>query len=110
MKKIFSNYLLGKIFGAGLCLFLLAGLTPLHAQDDVTGDDNEADEEEVAIKRPVVAKTPTYPMREVKGIVIDAATKAPLAGVRVQSVKGTHGVYVVKSAVNRSAKAMKIAF
>ena len=33
-----------------------------------------------------------------------------LAGVRVQSVKGTHGVYVVKSAVNRSAKAMKIAF
>ena len=86
MKKIFSNYLLGKIFGAGLCLFLLAGLTPLHAQDDVTGDDNEADEEEVAIKRPVVAKTPTYPMREVKGIVIDAATKAPLAGVRVQSL------------------------
>lgn len=85
MKNIFSNYLLGKIFGAGLCLFFLAGATPLYAQDDVTEHDGDA-EEEVAVKRPVVAKLPTYPMREVKGLVLDAATKAPLAGVRVQSL------------------------
>ena len=86
MKNIFSNYLLGKIFGASLCLFFLAGATPIYAQDDVTEHEGEAGEEEVAVKRPVVAKLPTYPMREVKGTVLDAATKTPLAGVRVQSL------------------------
>lgn len=86
MKNIFSNYLLGKIFGASLCLFFLAGATPLYAQDDVTEHEDGAEEEEVAVKRPTVAKLPTYPMREVKGVVLDAATKAPLAGVRVQSL------------------------
>lgn len=85
MKNIFSNYLLGKIFGASLCLFFLAGATPLYAQDDVTEEAGE-EEEEVVIKRPVIAKTPTYPMREVKGVIVDAATKSPLAGVRVQSL------------------------
>lgn len=86
MKNIFSNYLLGKIFGASLCLFFLAGATPIYAQDDVTEQEGEAGDEDVAVKRPVVAKLPTYPMREVKGVVLDAATKTPLAGVRVQSL------------------------
>ena len=86
MKNIFSNYLLGKIFGASLCFFFLAGVTPVLAQDDVTDQEGEADEEQVVVKRPTVSKAPTYPMREVKGVVLDAATKAPLSGVRVQSL------------------------
>ncbi len=86
MKNIFSNYLSGKIFGASLCFFFLAGATPLYAQDDVSDQDDEADEEQVVVKRPVVSKLPTYQMREVKGLVLDAATKAPLSGVRVQSL------------------------
>lgn len=87
MKKIFSNYLLGKIFGAGLCLFFLAGATPLYAQSDETEEgDDDTEEAEVIIKRPVVVKTPTYQMREVKGYIVDAATNKPLAGVRVQSL------------------------
>ncbi|MBO4593318.1 MAG: SusC/RagA family TonB-linked outer membrane protein [Bacteroidaceae bacterium] len=87
MKKIISNNLLGKLFGLGLSLFFLAGTTPLYAQDDVTDVEEEVEEqEEVMIKRPAVVKTPTYEMREVKGTVIDAATRKPLAGVRVQSL------------------------
>ncbi|MBP5359988.1 MAG: SusC/RagA family TonB-linked outer membrane protein [Bacteroidaceae bacterium] len=86
MKKIFCNNLLGKVFGLALSLFFLAGTTPIYAQDDYTDEEVEEQEEEVMIKRPVIAKTPTYQMREVKGTIIDAATRKPLAGVRVQSL------------------------
>ena len=86
MKKIFCNNLFGKVFGLALSLFFLAGTTPLYAQDDITDEEVEEQEEEVMIKRPVIAKTPTYEMREVKGTIIDAATRKPLAGVRVQSL------------------------
>ncbi len=87
MKKIISNNLFGKVFGLALSLFFLAGATPLYAQDDVTEDEEVVEEqEEVMIKRPVIAKTPTYEMREVKGYIVDAATRKPLAGVRVQSL------------------------
>ena len=86
MKKIFCNNLFGKVFGLALSLFFLAGTTPLYAQDDYTEEESEEQEEEVMIKRPVIAKTPTYQMREVKGTIIDAATRKPLAGVRVQSL------------------------
>ena len=86
MKKIFCNNLFGKVFGLALSLFFLAGTTPLYAQDDYTDEEVEEQEEEVMIKRPVIAKTPTYQMREVKGTILDAATRTPLAGVRVQSL------------------------
>ena len=87
MKKIISNNLFGKVFGLALSLFFLAGATPLYAQDDVTeGEEVVEEQEEVMIKRPVIAKTPTYEMREVKGYIVDAATRKPLAGVRVQSL------------------------
>lgn len=86
MKKIFCNNLFGKVFGLALSLFFLAGTTPIYAQDDYTDEEVEEQEEEVMIKRPVIAKTPTYQMREVKGTILDAATRKPLAGVRVQSL------------------------
>ena len=86
MKKIISNNLFGKVFGLALSLFFLAGATPLYAQDDVTDEEEVEEQEEVMIKRPVIAKTPTYEMREVKGYIEDAATHKPLAGVRVQSL------------------------
>ena len=103
MKKIISNNLSGKVFGLALSLFFLAGATPLYAQDDITEEEEVEEQEEVMIKRPVIAKTPTYEMREVKGYIVDAATRKPLAGVRVQSLNdprysamtGEDGIYTL---------------
>lgn len=112
MKNTISNYLLSKVFGVGLSLFFLAGATPLYAQDDATYDDEDEDaEEQVIIKRPIVAKTPTYKMREAKGIVYDAATRKPLAGVRVQALNdprytamtGADGKYTISVPVFTTA-------
>lgn len=86
MKKIFSSILIGKVYGVALSLCFLVGATPLYAQDDVTEYEDDEEQEEVMIKRPIISKTPTYQMREVKGYVEDAATHKPLAGVRVQSL------------------------
>ncbi len=60
--------------------FLCAGM-PANAQNDE--DDEVATS--VKKKKPVV-KVPSYPMKEVKGICVDAATKKPLAGILVQAL------------------------
>ena len=56
-------------------------LPTAFAQDDASFDDEEV----VAVKKKVV-KTPTYPMKDVEGICVDAATKAPLAGIMVKTL------------------------
>ena len=38
------------------------------------------------VRRPQRATLPTYPTKEVKGICVDAATKAPLAGIMVRAL------------------------
>ena len=43
-----------------------------------------------AVKKPAAPPKPKYPMTEVKGVVLDAASKAPLAGVQVQTLNDIH--------------------
>ena len=57
---------------------------PAMAQDDATYDDE--DEPVVKVKKPVKS-LPNYPTKEVKGMVVDAATKQPIAGVQVQALE-----------------------
>jgi len=69
-----------------LCFGFLLALsfsTSAYAQDDF---DDEEQQETVAKKKKVAKPLPNYPMKEVSGIVIDAASKAPLAGVQVQTL------------------------
>lgn len=107
MKNIISNYLFGKVCGLSLAVFFLCVTTPVMAQDDVSDEDSvvvEEEPEELMVKRPMVSKLPTYEMREVKGVVIDAATKKPLAGVRIQplddprysAMTGEDGLYTLQ--------------
>ncbi len=68
-----------------LCLAILSAMgtaTPVLAQDD----DTAVGEEVRVAKKTNPAKTPAYPMMEVKGICIDAVTKAPLAGILVKTL------------------------
>lgn len=59
---------------------------PAHAQDDESAND---DTEVKAPKKPTV-KVPTYPTMEVKGICVDAVSKAPLAGIMIQALGNTN--------------------
>ena len=70
-----------------LCMSILlsfAACLTAFAQDDVEYDDEEVQETVVKKKAPV--KKPQYPTMEVKGVIVDAATKAPLAGIQVQTL------------------------
>ena len=60
----------------------MATAMPATAQED----DTEGVEEQVKVVKKAPAKKPTYPMMEVKGIVYDAVTKAPLSGILVKSL------------------------
>ena len=82
MKNINKNYFLARILGLGLCMFFYTGLISSYAQDDAT------DEEEVVVakKQPRKKELPKYEMKEVSGQVIDAATKKPLSGVRIETL------------------------
>ena len=58
---------------------------PALAQDDAT----EGDEVKVVKKAPA-KKMPSYPMMEVKGVCIDAVTKAPLSGILVKTLNNAN--------------------
>ena len=64
-------------------LLLLGLCQPTFAQDDDASYDEEVT---TVVKKKTPAKRPTYPMMEVHGKVIDAATKTPLAGIQVQTL------------------------
>ena len=83
MKNINKNYFLAKVLGLGFCMFFYTGLISSYAQDDATEE-----EEEVAVvkRQPVKKNLPKYEMKEVSGQVIDAATKKPLSGVRIETL------------------------
>ena len=55
---------------------------PVAAQDDFDDDDAQR----TAVKKKVQTKLPSYPMMEVKGIVVDAVSKEPLSGIQVQTL------------------------
>lgn len=84
---------------AGVCLFMLSGTCVLSAQTEV-----EADEQEVPVAPAKKNAEPAYELKEVSGYVYDAATKAPLAGVRIQALNNRfytaltdeNGAYTIK--------------
>ena len=83
MNNIKRTNMMQGVIRAGVCLFMLSGTCVLSAQ--------EADTTAVAVQTkvaPAKAKTvaPKYEMKQVSGHIFDAATKKPLAGVRVQAL------------------------
>ena len=67
-----------------LSLAILGGLVtgmPAYAQDDATEEEQTS-----VVKKPVQTKQPSVAMTEVRGICIDAVTKAPLAGIMVNAL------------------------
>lgn len=84
------------ILRAGIGLMMLSGATCAMAQDAET----EAPAKKVKTEKPA----PKYEMKEVSGYVIDAATKTPIDGARVQAYGNTryaamtdeNGKYTIK--------------
>ena len=74
------------ILSIGILLALAVSNTAFAQDDDEVVYAEGAQQETVVKKAAPVKKQPQYPMKEVKGVVIDAATKAPLAGVQVQTL------------------------
>ena len=71
-------------FLALLSVALIA--TPALAQDD----NEDEDQVVTTTKKKAPVKLPTYPMKEVRGYVFDAVTKAPLAGILVKTLNNVN--------------------
>ena len=79
MKRTIYNFIQRQSLRLSLCAIVMTASTVAFAQDDL--DEEEAP----AIKAPKRTKVvDTNPTINVQGIVVDDATKQPLAGVRVQ--------------------------
>lgn len=82
MKSTIYNYLQCQSLRLSLCAIALTACTAAFAQDDA-----DIEEESTGFKAPkrtqVVDNNPTF---NVQGIVVDDATKLPLAGVRIQAL------------------------
>ena len=72
MNKQYLNFVQGAM-RVGLCVLMLSGTCVLSAQTNTT-------------KAKAKAVTPQYEMKEVSGTIYDAATREPMAGVRVQAL------------------------
>ena len=82
MKRTIYNFLQCQGLRLSLCAVVMTASTVAFAQDEI--DDEE---ESTAIKAPKRANVvDTNPTVNVQGIVVDDATKLPLAGVRVQAL------------------------
>lgn len=83
MKIDNRNNMMSAALRCGLSLFVLSGTCVLNVQ----AQDMEDGEAVTTPKKTVVQpKRSTYSMKEIKGVVYDAATKTPIAGVRVQAL------------------------
>lgn len=70
-----------------LCLSVALAMgcsTAAFAQDDASYSNGGA--ETTVVKQKSQAKRPTYPTKEVKGVVVDAVSKTPLAGIQIQTL------------------------
>lgn len=76
------NFLQGTL-QAGIGLLMLTGTTVVQAQE---ATEDAAPAPAPAVKKSVQPAAPVYKMKEVTGRVFDAATKKPLAGIRVQAL------------------------
>ena len=82
MKSTIYNYLQRQSLRLSLCAIVLTASSAAFAQDEI---DDENDYEGIkAPKRALVVDT--NPTIMVEGVVVDHATKLPLAGVRIQAL------------------------
>lgn len=77
MKKQSIN---NRFLCLGLGLMMLSGATTIYAQEE-----NEAADTTTAVVRKTAKVLPVYEMKEVSGVVYDAATKLPIDGANVQA-------------------------
>lgn len=82
MKSTIYNFLQRQSLRLSLCAMVLMASSAAFAQDDFD-DENEFDGFKAPKRTAVVDKNPTI---NVQGIVVDNATNAPLAGVRLQTL------------------------
>ena len=78
---------IGKVQGtlrAGLCLFMLSGTCVLPAQAQAPDAPDNAATSTAAPRS--ASSSSKYEMKEISGTIYDAATKQPMAGVRVQAL------------------------
>ncbi len=80
MKSTIYNFLQRQSLRLSLCAIVMTASTVAFAQDEVDGEESATTIK--APKRTTVVDT--NPTINVQGIVVDDATKQPLAGVRVQ--------------------------
>ena len=82
MKSTIYNYLQRQSLRLSLCAIALTASSVAFAQDEFDGED-----EFTGFKAPKrTAVVDTNPTINVQGVVIDEATKAPVAGVRIQTL------------------------
>lgn len=97
MIKNKRNNMMQSALRAGVCLFMLSGSCVLSAQTATEGEQAPA-------AAPAAKKASPYVMREVSGVIYDAATKSPLAGAKVQALNNRlytaltdeNGAYTIK--------------
>lgn len=82
MKKKTKIEMVQGTLRAGFCLFMLSSACALPAQAAETATNDSVAAAPVAKK----ANADKYVMREISGTVLDAATKEPMPGVRVQAL------------------------
>lgn len=82
MKKKNKIEMVQGTLRAGFCLFMLSSACALPAQAAETATSDSVAAAPVAKK----ANADKYVMREISGTVLDAATKEPMPGVRVQAL------------------------
>lgn len=83
MKRLVNN-LQKPCFRLALCAVALGLSSPSFAQDEL---DEFGEEETTTVKKPKrEAPNKKYPTVAVKGVVLDQATKKPLAGVQLQAL------------------------
>lgn len=107
-----SNNMKQAAFRCGVALMVFSSACALRAQTPETADTTSAASTSAKVARP---QLPQYQMKEVTGVVYDAATRKPLPGVRVQSLSNKfytaltdeNGVY--KISVPRHVTALFVA-
>ena len=76
------------VLKASVCLFMLSGTQSLMANEELIanedGEEYVENDSTARITRRVVL--PKYEMKEISGVIYDAATNSPMGGVRVQAL------------------------
>lgn len=96
MKQTNINFMQG-VLRASVGLLMLSGTCTLSAQEETAAQP----------KAKAKVETPKYEMKEISGTVYDAATKEPMAGVRVQALNNRLYTAMTDEAGNYTIKVPK---